>query len=179
MPDQPRQSEARRPKSFAELWLQAHHALGGFVHLHVPDHHLADDILQEVARLAAEKFEQYDHARPFIAWLIGIARNRIAQAYREQGRRPIVFSTEVLNSITDAYIDMQPTEDDRLDGLRVCISKLSDRHRKVIELRYSRQMNSDMIASQVGCSPRAVTSMLQRIREALRKCVSQYTEAQR
>ena len=83
MNNNPNQPEPAKPASFAKLWLQAQHALGGFVFLHVPDHHLADDIIQEVAELAAERFEQYDQSRPFIAWLIGIARNRIAQAYRE------------------------------------------------------------------------------------------------
>ena len=173
------QPAADRNKSFAKLWLEAQHALGGFICVHVPDHNLADDILQEVAELATERFEQYDHDRPFIAWLIGIARNRIAQSYRERGKRPVVFSSEVLDALTNAYTDMQPTEDDRLEGLRNCMSKLSDRHRRVIELRYARQMTSEQIASQVACSPRAVTSMLQRIREALRKCVSQYMEGQR
>ncbi|MEM1356390.1 MAG: sigma-70 family RNA polymerase sigma factor [Planctomycetota bacterium] len=177
-----RKTDASNPAktpSFAKLWVQNQNALGGFVCLHVPDHHLADDILQEIAELAAERFEQYDPGRPFIGWLIGIARNRIAQAYRERGRRPIVFSPEVLDAVTHAYIDMQPTEDERLDGLRACMKKLSDRHRRVIELRYARQMTSAEIAAQVACSPRAVTSMLQRIREALRKCVQQYLEAQR
>lgn len=171
--------DTHRQLSFAELWLEAQHAIGGFVHLHVPEHALADDILQDVARLATERFEQYDHQRPFIAWLIGIARNQIAQAYRDRNRRPIVFSSEVLDAITNAYIDMQPTEDARLDGLRHCMNKLSDRHRRVIELRYARQMTSEQIASQVACSARAVTSMLQRIRAALRQCVAQYMEAQR
>lgn len=173
------QPEPARPASFAKLWHQNQHALGGFVCLHVPDHHLADDVIQEVAELAAEKFEQYDQERTFIGWLIGIARNRIAQAYREKGRRPIVFSSEALDSIANAYTAMQPNDDDRLDGLRECMAKLSDRHRRVIELRYARQLTSEQIASQVACSPRAVTSMLQRIRTALRKCVSQYMEDQR
>lgn len=173
------QPEPAKPASFAKLWHQNQHALGGFVCLHVPDHHQADDIIQEVAELSAEKFEQYDQARPFIAWLIGIARNRIAQSYREQGRRPIVYSSEVLDSIANAYTTMQQSDDDRLDGLRECMAKLSDRHRRVVELRYARQMTSEHIAEQVGCSPRAVTSMLQRVRNALRICVSRYMEAQR
>ncbi|MBX2851030.1 MAG: sigma-70 family RNA polymerase sigma factor [Phycisphaeraceae bacterium] len=178
MTNQPKQPKPDKPKSFAKLWLQSQHALGGFVCVHVPDHHLAEDIIQEVAELAAERFDQYDHSRPFIAWLIGIARNRIAQTYRVRGRRPIVFSSEVLDSVANAYIQMQPTENDRLDGLNACMAKLSDRHRRVIEFRYARQMTSEQIADQVTCSPRAVTSMLQRIRAALRKCVKQYVEAQ-
>ena len=173
------QPDHASPKSFAKLWMQTQHALGGFVCLHVPDHDLADEIIQQVAELAAEHFDQYDPDRPFIAWLIGIARNRIAQAYRDKGRRPIVYSSDVLESLTNAYIQRQTTEDDRLDGLRACLAKLSDRHRRVIELRYARQQTSETIAQQVGCSPRAVTSMLQRIRSALRTCVSNYMEAQR
>ncbi|MEM9347720.1 MAG: sigma-70 family RNA polymerase sigma factor [Planctomycetota bacterium] len=175
----PNQSGPGKSPSFAKLWLQNQHALGGFVCLHVPDHHLADDIIQEVAELAAERFEQYDQTRPFIGWLIGIARNRIAQAYREKGRRPIVYSSEVLDSIANAYTALQPTDDDRLEGLRQCMAKLSDRHRRVIELRYARQLTSEHIAKQVGCSPRAVISMLQRVRSALRECVSQYMETNR
>lgn len=179
MTEQTNQPAPNTPASFTRLWLQSQHALGGFVCVHVPDHHLAEDIIQEVAELAAERFEQYDPERPFIAWLIGIARNRIAQAYRVEGRRPIVFSSEVLDSVANAYIQMQPTEDDRLEGLQACLAKLSDRHRRVIDLRYARQLTSQEIAEQVACSPRAVTSMLQRIRDALRKCVAQYVEAQR
>lgn len=177
MTTDPKQPESAKPASFAKLWMQSQHALGGFVCVHVPDHHLAEDIIQEVAELAADRFEQYDPTRPFIGWLIGIARNRIAQAHRVKGRRPIVFSSEVLDSVANAYIQMQPTEDDRLDGLNTCMAKLSDRHRRVIELRYARQLTSEQIADQVACSPRAVTSMLQRIRAALRQCVKQYMEA--
>lgn len=176
--DEPK-SDATNPRGFAELWLDAQHALGGFVCVHVQDQSLTDDIVQEVARQATANFDQYDPSRPFIAWLIGIARNRIAQAYRAQGRRPILFSTEVLDSVANAYIQMQPTEDERLEGLNACLAKLSDRHRRVIDLRYARQLSSEQIATQVACSPRAVTSMLQRIRAALRQCVAQYMEAQR
>lgn len=174
-PDKPLDNN-RNPRGFAELWLDAQHALGGFVCVHTQDQAMADDIVQEVARQATANFDQYDQARPFIAWLIGIARQRIAEAYRIQGRRPIVFSSEIIDSITDAYVDLQPEVDDRLDALRACMDKLSERHRRVIDLRYSRQLSQDQIADQVGSNGRAVNAMLFRIRTALRECVSKYME---
>lgn len=166
-------------RGFTEMWLEAQHALGGFVCVHVPDQALADDIVQEVAKQATAHFDQYDRSRPFIAWLIGIARQRIAEAYRKQGRRPVVFSSDVLDSITDAYIELEPEVDDRLEGLRDCLEKLSSRHRRVIELRYARQLTQDQIASRVGSNGRAVNAMLYRIRAALRECVSKYMEGVR
>ena len=157
---------------FTRLWIEAQHTLTGFVTLHVPDYAMVDDIIQEVATQATENFDQYDPDRPFGAWLIGIARMRIAEAYRKKGRSPIVFSNDVMQSITDAFIDAQPETNDRLEALRECLSKLSDRHRRVIELRYSRLKNSDEIAAQVGGSSEAIDSMLYRVRQALRKCIT-------
>jgi len=176
MSAKPPQSDAINPRGFAELWLDAQHALGGFVCVHVQDQALADDIVQEVARQATANFDQYDQSRPFIAWLIGIARQRIAESYRERGRRPVVFSSDILDSITDAYADLQPEVDDRLDALRDCMDQLNNRHRRVIELRYARQLSQDEIGERVGSNGRAVNAMLFRIRTALRECVSKQME---
>lgn len=172
MPDDATQHDQLNPRGFAEHWLEAQHALGGFVCVHTQDQAMADDIVQEVARQATANFAQYDQSRPFIAWLIGIARQRIAEAYRNQGRRPIVFSSEIIDSITDAYVDLEPEVDDRLDALRACMAKLNDRHQRVIELRYARQLSQDDIADQVGSNGRAINAMLFRIRTALRDCVN-------
>lgn len=178
MPDMSRQSDDGASLTFAELWSKSHHALGGFVRVHAPDPAIAEDIIQEVARQATEHFDRYDQSLPFTAWLVGIARQRIVDVYRERGRRPMIFSSEIVDSLSATFAQMQEQHDERIDGLRHCLDKLSERHRRVIELRYARHMSAQEIAENVGCSPRAVTSMQQRIREALRLCVSQYMEAQ-
>ncbi|MEM9348383.1 MAG: sigma-70 family RNA polymerase sigma factor [Planctomycetota bacterium] len=180
MTNDSRQNEqAQDQPGFAERWLDAQHAIGGYVCVHIQDQSLADDIVQEVARQATANFEQYDPSRPFIGWLIGIARQRIAENYRTQNRRPIVFSSDIVDSLTEAYIDLEPQVDDRLDALRTCMDHLSDRHRRVIELRYARQLSQDQIAAQVGSNGRAINAMLFRIRTALRECVSKQMEETR
>lgn len=179
MNNSPPKHDAQKQLSFAEQWSKAHHTLGGFVRAQSPEPGLAEDIIQEVARQATENFDQYDPTMPFATWLVGIARQRIVDVYRERGRRPMVFSSEIVDSLASTFAQIQPEHDDRLDGLRICLDKLSDRHRRVIDLRYSRKMSANDIAEKVGCSARAVTSMQQRIREALRHCISQYVEAQR
>lgn len=170
MPQEERQPDA--DLRFTRLWIDAQHTLTGFVTLHVHDYASVDDIVQDVASQATENFDQYDPARPFGAWLIGIARMRIAESYRKKGRSPIVFSNDIMESITQAFIDAQPESTDRLDALRDCMGKLSDRHRRVIDLRYTRQKSSEQIAEQVGGSSEAIDSMLYRIRLALRQCIA-------
>lgn len=163
---------------FTRLWIEAQHTLNGFVTLHVHDYAIVDDIIQEVATQATANFDQYDQDRPFGAWLIGIARMRIAEAYRKKGRSPIVFSNDVMDAITDALIAAEPETNDRLEALRHCMAKLSDRHRRVIDLRYNRHKSSEQIAAQVGGSNDAVDSMLYRIRLALRDCIANAMEGQ-
>lgn len=175
MPDTPLQLDSTR-KGFAELWLKSQNTLGGYVCAHVPDHALAEDIMQEVARQATAHFDQYDHDRPFLGWLIGIARQRIADAYRAQQRRPIVFSSDIVEKFTQVYVELEPREDDRAEGLRVCLAKLSDRHRRVLDLRYGRKLTTKDIAEQVGSSPGSIDTMIYRLREALRQCINQYVE---
>lgn len=173
-------SDALQPeptqKGFAELWLKSQNTLGGYVCAHVPDHALAEDIMQEVARQATANFDQYDHSKPFLGWLIGIARQRIADAYRAKNRRPIVFSSDIVDSIAKVYVDLEPEEDDRAEGLRICMDKLSDRHRKVLDFKYGRRMSTKEIAGQVGGSPGSVDTMIYRLRDALRQCINHYLE---
>lgn len=132
--------------------------------------------MQDVAKQATAHFEQYDHTRPFLGWLIGIARQRIADAYRTQSRRPIIFSSDIVDSFTRVYVELETKEEDRAEGLRVCMEKLSDRHRRVLDLRYGRRLSTKDIAEQVGGSVGSIDTMIYRIREALRQCINQYTE---
>ncbi|MEM6504880.1 MAG: sigma-70 family RNA polymerase sigma factor [Planctomycetota bacterium] len=163
-------------RGFAELWLKSQNTLGGYVCAHVPDHGMVEDIMQEVARQATANFDQYDHGKPFLGWLIGIARQRIADAYRAKQRRPIVFSSDIVDSFARVYEQLEPEADERAEGLRVCMDKLSDRHRKVMDFKYSRHMSTKDIADQVGCSVGSIDTMIYRIREALRRCINQYLE---
>ena len=176
MRDKPGSDDSR---CFTDLWLASQYALGGFVALHVQDAGLSEDVIQEVARQATANFDKYDPSRPFTAWVIGIARQRIAEMYRKRGRQPMIFSSDLVDSFTDALSQLEPEMDDRLEGLRECLSELSDRHRRVIELRYARQLSPEQIAEQVGASRTAVTTMLHRVRNALRICVSKYMESLR
>ena len=179
MPDDTSQPNPTDDRSFTEHWLEAQHALGGFVRLHIRDHNLADDIIQEVAKQATANFDQYDLSRPFIGWLIGIARQRMAEAFRKQGQRPVVFSTDVIESLSEAYADLQDEVSDRMEGLRTCMDKLSDRHRRVLDLKYARRLTSSEIAKQVGGSAGSVDVMIHRLRTALRKCIRQHMESER
>lgn len=177
MPQTPPPNDDNRLQRFTELWMESQYVLSGFVRLQVHHHQQAEDIIQEVARDATANFDRYDPARPFAAWVIGIARQRMAEHFRKQARQSVTFSSEVLDSVQDAYCKLQPEVDDRLVALKYCVEGLSDRHRRMIRLRYDQQMSPEDIAAKIGAQRNAVNVMIHRVRKALGDCVRKRMEA--
>lgn len=178
MPDLPTPSEEAKHRAFTRLWLDAQHALGGFVRLQVNNPADANDMIQEVAAQASIHFDKYDPDRPFAAWLFGIARQRIAEHYRKQNRAPIVFSSDAVEMILPALASLQAEPSDRMESLRQCVKKLNGKQLKLIDLKYAQQLSSEDIASTIGSTPASINVMLFRIRDALRRCVENSLEAQ-
>lgn len=140
--------------------------------MHVRDFHHAEDVIQETAKSAIDSFDRYDPSRPFVAWAIVIARQRIAEHLRKQGRRRgIPLSTDAIEALESAYVRLSEDADQRMDALRQCIAKLSERHQRVIELRYGRGMSPDKIAAVIQLSANAVNALVFRARKAIAACI--------
>ena len=167
----PPKHDHRTLQRFTELWLENQHLAAGFIRLQVRDHHKAEDIIQEVARDATANFDRYDPSRPFAAWLIGISRMRMAEHFRKHGRQPMTFSTDIVDSVADAFIEIQPQVDDRMAALRVCIDRLGDRQRQLLKLRYDQMLSPERIGEKIGKKPNTINVMLHRVRKALAECV--------
>ena len=163
--------EGDRPQ-LAALWEQARPAVFAYLTATVYDFHRAEDLLQEVAVAIAGKFHAYDHDRSFLAWAIGIARNRTLLYFREQARDRQHFSEATLQSLSDAA--EQLSHDDgsfRREALRHCLGRIVGRRRRVLDLRYTGDESIAAIASQLDMTANAVKIMLHRVRATLEECV--------
>src|SRR5678809_1005308 len=67
-------------EDFAELYAGCHLDLLRYVLTLLPDRHLAEDVVQETARVLWRKFADYDRARPFWPWARGIAHFEVRKA---------------------------------------------------------------------------------------------------
>lgn len=157
---------------FTDLWLENQDMLAGYVYMQIRDFHDAEDVIQEVARSAAGSFDQYDPARPFGPWLIAIAKRRVVDYWRRQGRSPLTLTDQAMQQIADAHLQLSENRDERFDALRACLSRLSDRHRHAIELRYSQALSPEQIAKRVGASTTAINALIYRVRKALAACIN-------
>ena len=168
-----RQDESAHERQLlATLWEQSRPAVFAYLTASVYDFHRAEDLLQEVAVAIAGQFQAYDAKRSFLAWSLGIARNRVLSYYREQARNRRHFSEATLQLLSVAAERHSPNGgSSKRDALRFCLEKIVGRRRRVLELRYNAGLSIADIAPQIGVTSNAVKILLHRVRNSLEACV--------
>lgn len=135
--------------------------------------HDADDLLQEIWQVLWRKIDQYDENRPFRPWVFGVARLEVLKWRQRRARRREVLSPETLELLAVTAADYGDELDLRAELLRECVGKMRDLWRRVVTLKYYRELRIRAIAKKIGKSVPAVEMMLTRIRRALRECVDE------
>jgi len=80
--------------AFEELFARTGGRLFAFVRRYLGDHHMAEDVYQEVCMKAARGAGGFARRASAATWLFQIARNACLDALRRQGRRPRLVRLE-------------------------------------------------------------------------------------
>jgi RNA polymerase sigma-70 factor (ECF subfamily) len=85
------QAAQQNPAAFAPLYDRYYEAIFRFVYQRILDMDLSEDLVSEVFIKAMQKIKDYQfQGLPFSAWLFRIARNEVAQHYRQSKRKRVV-----------------------------------------------------------------------------------------
>lgn len=155
----------------AKLWMQSQGAIAAYVTANTRDFHHAEDVIQEVGKVVAEKFVDYDRGRSFTAWSLGIARNCLLSYYRDSGRDRIVLSEEALRSVEAAVEAVSASGEERRVALRSCLEMLRERQRELLTLRYEDGLGVVEIAARNETTPSTISVTLHRLRRKLLDCI--------
>jgi RNA polymerase sigma-70 factor (ECF subfamily) len=136
----------------------------------VPD---VDDLFQETMVVAWRRLDDFDHTRPFGAWLRGIARNLLLAHRRKQSRRrytPVILDQleARLGQLASRHGD---TWKEKTSVLRACVAGLPEHYRAVISHRYFQGHTIQQASAVLGVSTAAVKKRLQRARALVLDCV--------
>jgi RNA polymerase sigma-70 factor (ECF subfamily) len=155
----------------SRLWMQAEPSVTAYVFAAIHRFQDAEDVVQQVALAAARRFEEYDEARPFVAWVLWLAKSKIIDHYRMHGRRKLVFSEALLDQTATRLVERQEADHAGAAALEQCIDKLPPKSRKLLDLRYLEDASMDAIAKVIGSTAGSVRVMLFRVRNVLAECV--------
>jgi RNA polymerase sigma-70 factor (ECF subfamily) len=140
----------------------------------VADYQDAEDIFQETAAIAWEKFDQYESGTSFASWAMTIARFRIMYYWKRNKKSIVHFSDATMESIEHYVSSSSPqpsNESMNLSYLEECIHKLSEKDTELIRIRYSQKITIKALAEKLGRSVNGLYSTFSRIHVALADCI--------
>ena len=158
-------------EDFTRYWTQAQPVVARYVNSIVPDFNQAEDVLQEVAVVLLRRFDEYDPSRPFAAWALGIARNKILALHRARPLSCLGDCPDILEAAASACEELAPEMEARRRALRECVGEVHGRAFKLLSLRYEQSLKPQEIARRLGMAAGAVRVALLRLRDTLQDCV--------
>ncbi len=148
--------------------------LRAYLSVMLRDWQAVDEIMPETVIVLWEKFAEYDQSRPFGAWARGCARFQVMAYYQKQKRSRLVMGEAATAALEQAMAEMEAEtpESQAEAALRECMSKLNERPRKLLQLRYHEQLGLVDICEKMQMSLAAVKKSMLRTRNLLRDCCS-------
>ncbi len=164
-------ADRSHPPSVEALFLQQAAAVRGFVMGLMPDRVAADDVFQEVFLTVKQREATFRRDGNFLAWVRGIARNKVLEHHRRRRTVPLVFDEELLELLAESADESNQLIERRREALAKCLERLAPRARQIIDLRYADQpLSPTKIAEQLAWTTNAVNVALARARAFLRDC---------
>lgn len=130
----------------------------------------AEDVVQDVLLSLHQVRHTYDPGRPFLPWLMAIARNRLVDVQRRQVRRargevavealPETISEEETKELVDRMADAE--------ALAQALAQLPAGQRKAVELLRIKEMSLKEAAEASGMSIAALKVSMHRAMKSLR-----------
>lgn len=131
----------------------------------------AEDIMQESASVAWEKFESFSEGTDFAAWVKKIAYHKVLDHRKKGVNRHIIFNDELLHLLAQEAEQSFEQTDTRLDALRSCLRRLSQADRRLLKQRYEEGCTIKAIAERANRSVQGLYKVMVRIHDQLRRCV--------
>ena len=138
----------------------------------------ADEVTADVFTVAWRRRDEIPDDVPELAWLYGVARNRVRLAERAQERRSqasrrlFADRTAALSVAGSTGESPQHTGvDDRAERVRRALAKLKPREQEVLRLLTWEELSHRDTAHVLGCSVNAVAIRAHRARQSLARAL--------
>lgn len=160
--------------AFRELYRAFSRRLYAYVLRQLGDPAQAEEIVSDTLYEVWKAPARFRGDAQFSTWLIGIARNKVLMAFR--GRKPD-SRHEDLDDVAETIASEDAgafeilAEQQRRDGVRHCMDKLSDEHRECVHLVFYEGMGLAEVAQVQSCPEGTVKTRLFHARQKLKNCL--------
>ncbi|QDU64288.1 RNA polymerase sigma factor [Planctomycetes bacterium Pan216] len=158
-------------EEFLQYFSKSHRALFAYIMVFVHQQTDAEEIFQEASLILWKEFGTFRRDAPFLPWAKGVCFNQIRRYRRKRGREKLWFSGELMDELAREELAREDVLVQRKAALDVCLRKLPDRDRRILDLFYGARKSAQQIAEEIECSVHTVYKALQRVRRSLYECI--------
>jgi RNA polymerase sigma-70 factor (ECF subfamily) len=160
----------RKDRKAAARFVAAHiDAVYGYArHRLTPRAELVDDVVQEVFLAALDGLAAFQGQSSLRTWLIGIARHKIEDVYRQRLRAP--EAVDDLSSVEEELRSETTPPDERIDTARLrakarhVLAQMPERYGSMLLWRYWEHRSTREMAAAIGTTEKSVERTLARAR---------------
>jgi RNA polymerase sigma-70 factor (ECF subfamily) len=138
------------------------------------DSSTADDLVQDtfLRVLRHDSFVQHSDAATS-SYLRRTAYNLLVSQHRKQGRVQTLAEPGVLDEVWDRWAGKDLSGDAAVEALRNCLSSLTDRAQKALEMRFASEASRVEIGEALNITDHGARNLMQRAKQQLRVCVEE------
>lgn len=166
------------PDAWEQLYLVARPQLFRFARVRLATDDQAEDAVSETFARAIAAADRYRPGAGVLAWLVGICRNVVNEAYRAGGRVRSIDPAH-LTERTTAAPEAGPADHavarDEASSLRAAFARLSDEEQELLALRVVAGLDGDAVAAVIGKKAGAVRMAQSRALTRLRVYLEEAT----
>lgn len=143
------------------------------------DSEAVDEVFSRTIEATWRGYKTFRHKSKFFTWVCRIALNKISDYYRSQINERSGIVVPLIENITET--DNKPSHEETLaleelrGNLRDCINLLPFETRRLLYLKYWKDLTYEQIGKIIGVSERAVEGRLYRARHELSEILSRRT----
>ena len=156
---------------FLRLLLKNHYKIYAYILAFTHNTNDADDVMQDVSTILWKKFHEFEAGTKFTAWAVKTARYKIFQFYKNKQKEELFFSDHLLENLDKSMTTKLEDADRRVEALKECLKKLSEREKRLIHLRYEEGKAVKKISSTMNSSIDAIYKVFSRAYNALQICI--------
>jgi len=133
----------------------------------------AEDVVSEVFFVVWRQAGRFEYRSEVSTWVLAIARYKAISVMRQRQDEPVedAAAQEIVDEANDSQVALEKKETAAV--LRGCLTKLSAKHREVIDLVYYHEKSVNEVAEIIGVPTNTVKTRLFYARQQMRKLYEQ------
>ncbi len=157
--------------SATRVFLAHQRALTAYIIAIVHDHHVADDVKQEVWLVVAKRWDEYGALADPWPTMRSVARRQALAALRRLRPSRMIPSEAALAAVATAITEVDGEHDARRSALARCLDALPADWRSLIDLRYREGLAVTALAEKLSRRADTISMHLNRVRARLLDCI--------